>query len=182
MRVWRVRRATSKRLCRMASMALSNRTLSGCFDPTPASGFTDFLLVQAMVSTSSMPNTTINGIRRDIRPRNCWCGDSRLRLSGRAELGSFSVVPSIVRLAALIWSAPSSRALPGLTGSETRSHKNQNKKLNFLHGSFCCCLQQSLRILAWIAIPEHGVARHQNFCSGTNHVGDGLECHAAIHL
>jgi hypothetical protein len=31
-------------------------------------------------------------------------------------------VPSIVRLAALIWSAASGRALPGLTGSETRSH------------------------------------------------------------
>src|SRR5258708_36244466 len=50
----------------MASMALSNRTLSGCFEPTLASGFTDFLLVHAMVETSSMPNTAINGIRRDI--------------------------------------------------------------------------------------------------------------------
>src|ERR1700686_3402477 len=51
-------------------MALSNRTLSGCFDPTFASGFTDFLLVQPMVITSSNPNPAINEFRRDIRPRS----------------------------------------------------------------------------------------------------------------
>jgi hypothetical protein len=44
-----------------------------------------------------------------------------------AERGSaLSLSCAIVRLAALIWSAPSSRALPGLTGSETRSHKKKN--------------------------------------------------------
>ena len=45
-------RATSKRLCFIASMALSNSTLSGCLDPTLASGLTDFLLVQPTVSAS----------------------------------------------------------------------------------------------------------------------------------
>ena len=40
-------RATSKRLCFMASMARSNRTLSGCLEPTFASGLLTFLLVQA---------------------------------------------------------------------------------------------------------------------------------------
>ena len=48
-----VMRATSKRLCFMASMARSNNTLSGCFDPTLASGFTDFLFVHATVNVSS---------------------------------------------------------------------------------------------------------------------------------
>src|SRR5208283_2558344 len=46
-------RATSKRLCFMASMARSNSTLSGCFDPTLASGFTDFLFVHATVNASN---------------------------------------------------------------------------------------------------------------------------------
>src|SRR5438477_12616973 len=53
-------------------MALSNRTLSGCLEPTPASGLTDFLFVQAAVSASSTPSTAINGIRRDIRTSNQW--------------------------------------------------------------------------------------------------------------
>src|ERR1700686_5594190 len=65
-------------------MALSNRTLSGCFDPTFASGFTDFLLVQPMVITSSMLNTAINGFRRDITPRN---ESSELDHVGTAALG-----------------------------------------------------------------------------------------------
>src|ERR1700722_9564343 len=63
-------------------MALSNKTLSGCLDPTLASGLTDFLLVQAMVITSNMPNTTINGMRRDIEPRT-----SDLLPVGTAALG-----------------------------------------------------------------------------------------------
>ena len=46
-------RATSKRLCFIASMALSNRTLSGCFEPTLARGLTDFLFVHADVMISS---------------------------------------------------------------------------------------------------------------------------------
>src|SRR6478672_2655792 len=65
--VCRVRRATSKRLCRMASIALSNRTLSGCLEPTPASGLTDFLLVQAPVRASSRPNSAIDVVRQDIQ-------------------------------------------------------------------------------------------------------------------
>src|SRR5258706_7884065 len=60
-------RATSKRLCRIASMARSNSTLSGCFDPTLASGLTDFLLVQATVIASKIPSTGIS----DLRPDKC---------------------------------------------------------------------------------------------------------------
>src|SRR5260370_40328375 len=57
-------RETSKRLCFMASMARSNSTLSGCFDPTFASGFTDFLLVHATVNVSSSPSNTKLEFRR----------------------------------------------------------------------------------------------------------------------
>src|ERR1039457_634357 len=57
-------RDTSKRLCFIASIARSNSTLSGCFDPTFASGFTDFLLVHATVSTSSNARSTTIEFRR----------------------------------------------------------------------------------------------------------------------
>src|ERR1039457_2277147 len=39
-------------------MARSNSSLSGCFDPTLASGFTDFLLVHATVKASSNARST----------------------------------------------------------------------------------------------------------------------------
>src|SRR4029077_19334666 len=58
-------RATSKRLCFMASMARSNRTLSGCFEPTFASGLLTFLLVQPTANAST-PSRRMTGIRRDI--------------------------------------------------------------------------------------------------------------------
>src|ERR1700730_5620855 len=58
-------RATSKRLCFMASMARSNRTLSGCLDPTFDSGLLTFLLVQPTANAST-PNRRMTGIRRDI--------------------------------------------------------------------------------------------------------------------
>src|ERR1700730_12355421 len=58
-------RATSKRLCLIASMARSNKTLSGCFDPTLASGLTDFLFVQATVIASKIPSTGISDLRHD---------------------------------------------------------------------------------------------------------------------
>src|SRR6266849_7085457 len=58
-------RATSKRLCFIASMDRSNSTLSGCFDPTLASGLTDFLLVQATVIASNRLSTGISELRRD---------------------------------------------------------------------------------------------------------------------
>src|ERR1700734_3652992 len=80
-KVCSVIRATSKRLCFIASMALSNSTLSGCFDPTLASGLTDFLLVQPTVSASNTASAAINENRRDIRPRN---GDDYV---GAAALG-----------------------------------------------------------------------------------------------
>src|SRR3954471_9168486 len=51
----------------MASMALSNSTLSGCFDPTLERGFTDFLLVHAGASAINALSRAINAIRRDIR-------------------------------------------------------------------------------------------------------------------
>src|SRR6266851_5549993 len=69
MRVCNVMRATSKRLCFMASMALSKRTLSGCLEATLDSGLTDFLFVQAAVINSSIPKNATNGIRCDIKPQ-----------------------------------------------------------------------------------------------------------------
>src|SRR5580700_1585710 len=53
-------------------MALSNNTLSGCFDPIPASGFTDFLFEQAAVIIS-MPNVTPIKTRRDIKTSDQDC-------------------------------------------------------------------------------------------------------------
>src|SRR5882757_2890683 len=84
-------RATSKRLCFIASIDRSNNTLSGCLDPTFASGLTDFLLVQATVSTSS---TVVNAnveTRRDIKYlenylKLCEAGSSTRPC--RATLGS----------------------------------------------------------------------------------------------
>src|ERR1700733_454893 len=66
MSVWSVMRGTSKRLCFMASMERSNSTLSGCFDPTLASGFCDFLLVQATVSASRNASSRTIKLRRII--------------------------------------------------------------------------------------------------------------------
>jgi hypothetical protein len=45
-------------------MDRSNSTLSGCFDPTLASGFTDFLLVHATVNASSNARSTTVEFRR----------------------------------------------------------------------------------------------------------------------
>src|SRR5207248_1316270 len=59
-------RATSKRLCFIASIDRSNKTLSGCLDPIFASGLTDFLLVQPTVRTSRNPVNAIAETRRDI--------------------------------------------------------------------------------------------------------------------
>src|SRR5207302_9264748 len=42
----------SKRLCFIASMPRSNKTLSGCLESTLASGLSTFLLVQAVVIAS----------------------------------------------------------------------------------------------------------------------------------
>src|SRR5271167_567334 len=104
-KVCSVMRATSKRLCFIASMALSNSTLSGCFDPTLASGFTDFLLEQATVSASSNASTAINETRRDIRPRirfqlltaNCWLAllDLQQRSFGRCLQQRLRILPWI---------------------------------------------------------------------------------------
>src|SRR5580692_2206395 len=53
-------------------MALSKSTLSGCFDPTLASGFTAFLFVQPAAINSSVPSPVIRIIRRDIRPQEIF--------------------------------------------------------------------------------------------------------------
>src|SRR5580700_1458780 len=79
-KVCSVMRATSKRLCFIASMALSNSTLSGCFVPTLANGLTDFLLVQPTVSASKMASAAINENRRDIKTSNQSC-PLKIRLS-----------------------------------------------------------------------------------------------------
>src|SRR5216683_5293425 len=153
--VCKVMRATSKRLCLIASMALSKRTLSGCLDPMFASGLTDFLLVQAAVMSSNVPSTAMNEYRRDMNTSKCSCGDTRPfdfaqgrpRLSDRAKLG---ILPCS-RIASL------SAALDSL----------QRR----FRGSF----QQRLRILAWITATEHGVARNQNFRARLDHVGYGIQ-------
>src|SRR5258707_14181530 len=62
-RVCSVIRATSKRLCFMASMALSKRTLSGCLEPTFDRGLTDFLLVQAAGIDGSIAKNATKAIR-----------------------------------------------------------------------------------------------------------------------
>src|SRR5580700_7625188 len=97
-------RATSKRLRFMASMALSNSTLSGCTDATLPSGLTAFLLEQPTITASPNPTTTIKEVRRDINTSNLnecspstahvetgrlWlCGDGRLaRPPSAARLG-----------------------------------------------------------------------------------------------
>src|SRR6266851_947107 len=77
-KVCSVMRATSKRLCFIASMALSNSTLSGCLEPTLAKGLTDFLLVQAAVTSSNMPTTATKELRRNIRPRDVYVGRAKL--------------------------------------------------------------------------------------------------------
>jgi len=48
------------------------------------------------------------------------------------------------------------------------------ERLAFAKGNFGRHLQQGFRILAWITIPEHRVARHQNVRTGANDVGDGF--------
>src|SRR5215469_16335023 len=42
--------------------------------------------------------------------------------------------------------------------------------------------QQGLRILFWITISEHGVARHQNFCTRAHHIGNRVERNPAIYF
>src|SRR5271166_6056423 len=66
-------RATSKRLCLIASIALSKSTLSGCLEPTLASGLTDFLLVQAAVIKSNRLSAAIDEYLRDIKDlKSTW--------------------------------------------------------------------------------------------------------------
>ena len=134
----------------MASMALSNKTLSGCFDPTLASGLTDFLFVQATVITSSVPNTIINGIRRDISTSIDSCRTAALGVR-RAKLGFLDS----------LYSKPHWLRRHGFPQTMTRPSASP---LPWPPST-------SLRILSWIAIAEHGVARHQNFCSRPHHIG-----------
>src|SRR5579864_371657 len=102
-------------------MALSNRTLSGCFEPTLASGLTDFLLVQAAVKANRTPSTAIDAIRRDIRPLK-----SRVwgRVYDPASSSASSTAVAIDAACGAVPGASTSRAAHGPTGSETRSHIN----------------------------------------------------------
>ena len=118
-----------------------------------------------MVMTSSMPNTATNGTRRDILT-SVSVNDMQSLLSGRAQLtktlGDFSCANLPLAWIQLVLAS--------------------DRELNLQHRSFCGRLQQRLRILSWITFTEHGVARHQNFCTRTNHVGDRIEPHTAIDL
>src|SRR5215472_14646672 len=78
-------RATSKRLCFMASMARSKRTLSGCFEPTLARGLLTFLFVQAAVKARNTPNKAITGVRRIIETSEKRCTVSARQAWGQAE-------------------------------------------------------------------------------------------------
>src|SRR5215468_1362381 len=152
MSVCRVMRATSKRLCFIASMARSNSTLSGCLEPTLASGLLTFLLVQPMLSASA-PSRTIVGKLRDIRTSE----------TGRRRK------PSILR-------ADSRRA-------RIRNSRYTNPfELNLQQSRFGCGLQQLLGICLWIALGEHGVACHQNFCAGADNLGHRIKGDAAVNL
>src|SRR5258708_6935293 len=88
-------RATSKRLCFIASIARSNKTLSGCFDPTLAKGLTDFLLVQATVIASNRPSTGMIELRRDIRTSKWLMWGQPPSAVHRAKLGFFIWPPPL---------------------------------------------------------------------------------------
>src|SRR5437588_10275108 len=90
MSVCRVMRATSNLLCFRASMARSNSTLSGCLEPTSASGLFTFWLVHetANNSESTSPSTAIE--RRIITYlEKPVCGQS----ARRCLLEAFQDVP-----------------------------------------------------------------------------------------
>src|SRR5437868_14261128 len=76
MSVCKVIRATSKRLCFIASIARSNKTLSGYLDPTLASGLLTFLLVQATVKARVASNMH-TAILRSIRAQMSTVGVSQ---------------------------------------------------------------------------------------------------------
>src|SRR5262245_56326304 len=63
--VCKVKRATSNLLCLSASMARSNKTLSGCLESTLAIGLLTFLFVQAALN-AKMPSKITTGKRRNI--------------------------------------------------------------------------------------------------------------------
>src|SRR5580704_9748005 len=111
-------------------MALSNRPLSGCLEPTLASGLTDFLLVQPTVSASATPSTAISGIRRDIKPQEKSC------------LSPWGLGCQVADL----------RLNP-----KTCDLTPNSQPLNLLQRGLGCRSQQFLRILLWIAMAEHGV-------------------------
>src|SRR5205823_681847 len=119
--------ATSKRLCFMASIARSNKTLSGCLEPTFASGLVTFLFVQP-TARASMHSRITTGIRRDITPQKYLSA------------------------------------------------------LNFQQCGFSSCLQQFLSVSLWIALTEHRVACHQDFCPCPYHLGHGFERNSPIHF
>src|SRR5580693_5493965 len=175
-------RATSKRLRFMASMALSNSTLSGCTDATLLSGLIAFLFEQPTATASPSPTTAIKQIRRDIHTsiqiKLVW--GRALWPVRRAQLGS--VLADSARPHHPATPANPAGAPPGDPARVPGPTKNVPQQLNFLQRSFRRHLQQRLRILAWITIPEHGVARHQNFRAGPHHVGHRVEPHPAIHF
>src|SRR5208283_4731787 len=161
---------------------------SGCLEPTPASGLTDFLFVQAAVRASKTPSTAIDAIRRDIRPlRKLLCGAGSMTRPGRALARLRLRSTRLPGTAHRVDQPPRSTALRGgPTGSklcpEAKSKGSGPTNLYLLQRSFRRCFQQILRILSWITMTEHGVARYQNFSSGPYHVAHRLQRDAAIHL
>src|ERR1700723_812571 len=173
-------RATSKRLCFIASMALSTKTLSGCFEPTLARGLTAFLLEQAAVMIRSVANSAMRETRRDIRPRlKIFCVS--ITRTGCAVMlvakGRPSGANARIRKdrAARLESCPALVRFPGPIFE-------QFQVLDFHEHCLGRCLQQCFRILCWIAAAEHGVARHQNFRTGPDHVRHRVERHPTIYF
>src|ERR1700678_3149295 len=165
-------RATSKRLRFMASMALSNSTLSGCTDATLLSGLTAFLFEQPTATANPSPTTAIKQIRRDIY--------TSIQMNARVGTGTLARPPSVARLGfrrqrlspVNLPHSPNPAGLRPAPGQECPvPHNPHPHQLNFQQRRFRRHLQQGLRILRWIAIPEYGVARHENFCARPHHVG-----------
>src|SRR6185503_16270000 len=133
-------RATSKRLCFIASMPRSKSTLSGCLESTFARGLLTFLLVQAVVSANVRPSA-ITGVRKDMKE-------------------------------------PQNKRLPAPSFTGELGTGNQELRLDFLHGGFQSSPKQIFCISLRIAMAEHCVARHQNFCSGPHYPSDCIESHS----
>src|SRR2546427_7002512 len=125
-------------------MARSNNTLSGCLEPTLASGLLTFLFVQATL-TAIRPARKIIGIRRDIAPR-------KYRELGRV------FDPAMPPRFMWRWSLGLRPAQAG-----QRPAPPQTTALHSFQRGLHCRLQKLLGGTFWIAPAAHRVSPPQNF-------------------